>query len=137
MASELVLVDTSAWTRFFRKKPDSPAAADEVERLLGEGLACWVRPIYLELLVGARGKDGVDALEASFSALRRLDAGDREWDEAASIASSLRKKGLRVDVVDLVVAASAITNGVSLFHHDRHFKQIAGVAALRERSFLE
>ena len=34
--SDRVLVDTSAWTRFFRKKPDDPATADEVERLLTE-----------------------------------------------------------------------------------------------------
>jgi len=34
------------------------------------------------------------------------------------------------------VVAAAITGNVQLFHYDNHFRLIAGVAPLRERSFL-
>lgn len=134
--SDRVLVDTSAWTRFFRKKPDNLATADEVERLLTEGLACFTQPVYLELLVGARRNDGMDELERDFSVLPVLKVGEAEWEQALEVAVALRKNGLRVDIVDLVVAAAAITSDVWLFHYDNHFRLIAGVAPLRERSFL-
>src|SRR5450759_1007456 len=113
--SELTLVDTSAWTRFFRKKPDSPATADEVERLLVENSACYTQPVFLELVVGT---------------------GESEWQRALQIAAALRRKGLRVDIVDLVVAATATINKVRLLHHDKHFRQIASVSDLREYSYL-
>jgi tRNA(fMet)-specific endonuclease VapC len=134
--SDRVLVDTSAWTRFFRKKPDNHATADEVERLLTEGLACFTPPVYLELLVGARRNEGMDELERDFSVLPVLEVGAVEWNKAFQVAAALRKKGLRVDTVDLLVAAAAITNDVWLFHYDNHFRLISRVAPLRERSFL-
>jgi predicted nucleic acid-binding protein len=134
--SELTLVDTSAWTRFFRKKPDSPATADEVERLLVENSACCTQPVFLELVVGSGGSQGVKELESDFSALQLLKAGESEWQRALQIAAALRRKGLRVDIVDLVVAATATINKVRLLHHDKHFRQIASVSDLREYSYL-
>jgi predicted nucleic acid-binding protein len=41
-----------------------------------------------------------------------------------------------VDIADLLVAATAITNDLRVFHHDSHFRSIADVAALHEYSFL-
>ncbi|MFH1150347.1 MAG: PIN domain-containing protein [Actinomycetota bacterium] len=135
--SDLVLVDTSAWTRFFRNKPDDPATADEVERLLVEGLACYTQPVYLELVVGARGGRGLEELKENLEALPVLGVGEREWDLAVETAMSLGTKGLWVDMADLLVAAVAITNNTRVLHHDNHFRAIAGVAALREYSFLK
>lgn len=134
--SDPVLIDTSAWTRFFRKKPDNPTTADEVERLLVEGLACHAQPVYLELVVGAGGSRGLDELKGNLGALPILKVGEREWHRAGETALALRTKGLRVDIADLLVAATAITNDLRVFHHDGHFRSIADVAALREYSYL-
>jgi predicted nucleic acid-binding protein len=87
-------------------------------------------------MMGARGTGGLEELKSNLEALPQLGAVEKEWQKALEIAFLLRKKVLRVDIVDLVVAATAINAGARLFHHDKHFKQIAGVADLMEYSFL-
>lgn len=135
--NEPVIVDTSSWVRFFRKGKDKGQVADEVERLVVEELAHYTEPIYLELAVGARAGDGVAELEKNFDTLPIMMVGEDDWHRAWEMAFTLRRKGLRVDSVDLIVAATAIGNGAIVFHHDKHFRSIAGVAPFQEYSFLQ
>jgi predicted nucleic acid-binding protein len=135
--NERTLIDTSAWVKFFRRGKENSQVADEVELLLNDDMAFYTEPVYLELLVGAKVPDGIERLKQSFLNLPLLQVGAEDWQQASQLALSLRESGLRVDIVDLVVAATAISNEVTLFHHDKHFRWIAGVSNLRERSFLE
>ena len=135
--NERTLIDTSALVRFFRKGKENRQVADKVEQLLNDEMASYTEPVYLELLVGAKVPDGLEWLKKSFLQLPILHVGAEDWRQASQLALSLRESGLRVDIVDLVVAATAISNDVTLFHNDRHFQWIAGVSNLRERSFLE
>jgi len=134
--NEPVIVDTSAWVSYFRKGKDKGQVADEVERLIVEELAHYSEPIFLELAVGARAGDGVAELEKNFGALPILKVEESDWHRAWETAFALRRKGLRVDIEDLIVAATAIGNGAIVFHHDKHFRSIADVAPLKEYSFL-
>ena len=134
--NDRAIIDTSAWIKFFRKGKNNKQVADEVERLIIDELVYYTEPVYIELVVGAGARSGIRELEKYFDILPIFKAGEKEWRQAWNIAYSLRTKGLRVDIVDLIVAAAAINNDVAVFHHDKHFRLIADVAPLKEYSFL-
>ena len=134
--NDRAIIDTSAWIMFFRKGKNNKQVADEVERLIIEELAYYTEPVYIELVVGAGARSRIRELEKNFGALPIFKAGEKEWLQAWKIAFSLRTKGLRVDIVDLIVAAAAINKDVAVFHHDKHFRMISGIAPLKEYSFL-
>ena len=60
-----------------------------------------------------------------------------DWHRAWEMAFALRRKDLRVDIADLIVAATAIGNNAIVFHHDKHFRSIVDVQPLKEYSFLQ
>lgn len=132
--SELVLVDTSAWTRFLRSKPDRVDVADEVERLLVGDLVCYTEPIFIELVAGAGGEDGLAGLKRLFAPIRLKSVNPQVWDEAVRMAFALGMKGFRkTPMADVLIAACACIHGLTLFHHHpRHFKPIADVSELKE-----
>lgn len=134
--SERTLIDTSAWVRFFRKGAENKGIADEVEHLLDDGQACYTEPVYVELVIGARLPGGLELLKDSFLSLPVAKIEEGDWRLAWELVYLLRKKGLRVDVADLLVAAKAINNDVRVFHNDKHFSWIAKISRLREYSFL-
>ena len=131
--SDLVLIDTSAWIRFFRTGEENRRTTAEVERLLESDLACYTEPVYVELAIGARSQD---ELKNNFVALPLLNAGENEWQWAWETAFKLREKGLYAGATDLVIAAVAVSRGVGLFHHDKHFRWIAEVSTLEEYNLL-
>jgi len=130
--SDLVLIDTSAWIRFFRTGEENRRATDEVERLMESDRACYTEPVYVELAIGARSQD---ELRDGFVALHLLNAGESEWRWAWETAFKLREKGLYAGATDLVIAGAAVSRGVRVFHHDKHFRWIAEVSALEEYSY--
>lgn len=134
--SELALVDTSAWTRFLRNKPDRVDVAEEVERLLVADLLCYTEPIFIELVAGARGSEDLAGLRRLFAAIRLRSVNSEVWIAATDIAFSLGKRGFReTPMADILIAATASVHGLTLFHHHpRHFQPIAEVSGLEEYS---
>ena len=130
--NELVLIDTSAWISFFRKKNGGSGTADEVTRLLSGGAVCTSQPVFMELVACARSTAGLKVLTRNFAGLPMLSIGEREWDRVRDIAIALRMKDNRVGVIDMLLAATAINNDIRLLHHDKHFCSISSVAPLRE-----
>ena len=133
---DLVLVDTSAWTRFLRKNPDRPDVADEVERLLTEDTICYCEPVFIELTAGARGEKELKALKGLFTEIRLKSVDARSWNTAMDTAFALGQKGFRnTPMADIIIASTAMTNNLVLFHHHpKHFKPIAQVTSLEQYS---
>jgi predicted nucleic acid-binding protein len=46
------------------------------------------------------------------------------WEQAYELGFSLRRKGLMIPTVDLIIAALALENRTLLLHHDEHFEMI-------------
>jgi predicted nucleic acid-binding protein len=46
------------------------------------------------------------------------------WEQAYELGFSLRRKGLTIPTVDLIIAALAIENKSLLLHHDEHYEMI-------------
>jgi predicted nucleic acid-binding protein len=69
------------------------------------------------------------------SALRSVDLGPTVGAIAGRIGYALRHRGTPAPATDLLIAAAALSEDCELWHQDAHFRSIAQVAPLRERSF--
>lgn len=134
--NDRILVDTSAWVKFFREGADNQGVADEVERLILDDCVCYSEPVYIELVIGAKVKGGIDELKKLFSVFPVLRVDEKVWHDAVKTAIELRRNGLRVDVPDLLVASTAVLNEATVYHHDKHFQWISSLGPLNEYSLL-
>ncbi|MGK5521886.1 PIN domain nuclease [Micromonospora sp. URMC 107] len=120
------LVDTSALVRLLRD-PDTQA---RWEQPLTAGLLAVCPLVELEFLYSARSLTDRrwlgDRLRTVFS---WVGMPDRIYERAAEIQDQLTARGTHrsAGAVDLLIAATAEHQGLSLLHYDRDFDQIAEV----------
>ena len=127
-----VLADTSAWMQARRDGRARELLLAAIER--GDVRWCW--PVRYELMVDARGTDGIAAVERTIDGLREVPV-DRGVQRAAlAIMRELAADGShgahRYPLADLTVAAAAQHAGIDILHFDQHLERLgdhAGVAA--------
>ena len=119
-----VLVDSSVWIDFFRGVPE---ARKRLDPLLVAGRAAICGPVYAEILSGARERGTFDRLARVLLSQRRLEAPPSAWEEVAETRFSLARQGLQANIIDLLIALTALHSGHSLLARDRDF-QIIGRA---------
>jgi predicted nucleic acid-binding protein len=132
-------VDTSAWLRFFDSEAyGEPDVADEVERLILGGEACYTEPVYLEIAAGAGTEENLRQFQKDFSVLPLRTICEREiWIKAADSYPALVKKGFKKKAIDVLIATVAQFYDLSLFHHDSDYRTIAKAVNLKQYSFLK
>jgi predicted nucleic acid-binding protein len=130
-----VLVDTSAWIVSFKKKGN-----DEVKEFLKhslqEGTAATNELIVLELLQGCKNRKEFQNLKMRLESLDRVEITKETWERTFSLGFSLRRKGITIPTVDLVVACLAMENDCFLLHHDKHFTMMRSYSSLQLIDFL-
>lgn len=130
-----MLIDTSAWILALR--PDGSASARrEVEQSLSTSQAATTGLIMLELLSGARSEREFRELKEELTALSQLEMTSAVWERAFRLGYQLRRQGLTLPTVDVLIAALALEYGCVLLHADRHFEQFAPHHPLRTKSLL-
>ena len=68
--------------------------------------------------------------------LQLLPLSDKIYDDAAHLGYRLRRSGVTVPVVDLVVAAAAMEHNAVVVHLDSDYELIARHSTLRTESHL-
>ena len=135
MRNRRVLVDTSAWIVSFKKKSN-----DEVKEFLKhslqEGTVATNELIVLELLQGCKSRKEFQNLKMRLESLDRVEITKETWERTFSLGFSLRRKGITIPTVDLVIACLAMENDCFLLHHDRHFTMMRDHSALQLIAFL-
>jgi predicted nucleic acid-binding protein len=131
-----VVVDTSAWIEALR--PDgSPRVRRLVDEAIEAGLAVVVDPVLAELAVGARSSAERGLLAELLAVLPCLHVQPETWQAAGELGAGARGAGLTVPLVDLVIAALAMSEDFELLHVDRHFVLLSELVPLRQRWGLE
>ena len=125
MNAAVFLIDTSALARIL-KEP----ARSRWEKPLVEGLIARCPVTEIEFLYSARNAEDRDELIGDLEALfgwTPLD--DRAVTRAWSVQRELTAKGLHrsAGAVDLLVAATAELQGLTVLHYDNDFETIASV----------
>jgi predicted nucleic acid-binding protein len=122
----MILVDTSAWIEFFR---DREPVATRVDALLEANDVAICGPVVTELRRGLRSASDRARVLPLLEACHLLDQPASLWEEVGDIGFSIRRVGINVKTVDLLIAAYAVSHAVPLLTMDRDFAlvQQAGV----------
>lgn len=122
-----VLADTSAW---MRSRRDSKAR-DLLLRAIERGDVRWCWPVRYELMVDARGADGIAAVERTLDSLREVPV-DRSVQRAVlatmrELAADGSHGAHRFPLTDLTVVAAAQHAGIGILHFDQHLERLGGL----------
>lgn len=118
--SERFLVDTSVWIEALRPK-GKPEIASWLREALIRDAVVLIPPVKAEILMGARDEKQFSELEAMLEALPLLRETPGMWGKVASIGFSLRRQGLTIPTMDLLIIGWALTYECTLAHRDQHF----------------
>jgi predicted nucleic acid-binding protein len=119
-----VLVDTSAWMQARRDPPARELLLSAIQR----GDVCWCWPVRYELMVDARGPEGIAAVERSLEGLREIPV-DRSVQRAVlatmrDLAATGSHGAHRLPLTDLTVTAAAQVAAVDVLHFDQHLERL-------------
>lgn len=124
MNQEPVLVDTSAWICFFARK-GFPQIKKTVGSLLDENRVAVVGPVVIELIQECRNETEKTEVERCLQGLRWLSVQDHHWHLSAQLAFDLRRKGVTVSAIDVLIATITMNYGCRLLHQDRDYDFMA------------
>ncbi len=79
----------------------------------------------MEILRGAKSDGEYNILYDDLTALPQLSLDSNVWETAWKTGYKLRKAGVNVPLVDILISSIAIYHKVILMHSDKHFKLIA------------
>ena len=119
-----VLADTSAWMQARR----DASARDLLLAAIERGEVRWCCPVRYELMIDARGSDGIAAVERTLDGLREVPV-DRGVQRAVlSLMRDLAAGGShgahRYPLTDLTVAVAAQDAGIGILHFDQHLERL-------------
>jgi predicted nucleic acid-binding protein len=120
------LIDTSALVRLLR----DPDVLARWEPTITAGLVAICPIVELEFLYSARSVADCTHLEQQLrAAFGWVAMPDRIYERAAEIQLELTGRGTHrsAGAVDLLIAATAEYQGLSLLHYDRDFDQVGAV----------
>jgi predicted nucleic acid-binding protein len=105
-----------------------PEARDLLLNAIERGEICWCWPVRYELMVDARGSEGIATVERTLEGLREISV-DRGVQRAAlatmrELAAIGSHDSHRYPLTDLTVAAAAQNAGVGILHFDRHLERL-------------
>jgi predicted nucleic acid-binding protein len=125
----VILIDTSAWVEFLRDT--GSAVARRVDALLARPIATC-DAVRMEVLAGARDDDHLRGLRRLLARASSLPTSPAEYDAAAAIYRTCRRRGETVrKLIDCLIAAVAIRNSVAVLHADADFDVLARHTPLR------
>ena len=122
--TEPVLLDTSVWIDAFRVKTQHIVAV--TQGLLNDDRILICGPVLFEIKRGLRPPDRKRILPL-FDALIRLSVDETVWDAAGDLDALLRKKGITIPPMDVIIAQVCLHHKVAIFTLDEHFHSISGL----------
>jgi len=119
-----VLADTSAWMLARRV----PEARELLLDAVGRGDVAWCWPVRYEMIVDARGPQGIAAVDRTLEGLREIPVDRAVQRGVLAAMRELAERGShgahRLPLTDLTVAVAAQTAGLDVLHFDRHFERL-------------
>lgn len=96
-----------------------------------ENTAAVCGPVVTEVLRGARNPREERLLKEQFEPLPFYPLEREDYFETASLACFLKRKGLTINVIDLLIARVCLREGFRLLHDDSDFEGIARYTNLK------
>lgn len=118
-----ILVDTSAWIEFFRKKDSKISLM--VREALNLNQACYAGPIAVELFQGAKTNKEVEIINQLLESIHYVEITRWHYYHAGEISYKAARSGKSFSIVDLILAVLAHDEQLTLLSLDTHFKEIS------------
>ena len=118
-----VLIDTSIWVDFFRKK--NSAVSAKLREYLKLNQVCYTGPIFVELYQGAKTQREIEILNQLFDTIHYVDISREHYHHAGIVSQKAAREGKIFSTIDVILAVLAHDEGLSLFSLDRHFQNIS------------
>ncbi len=127
-----VLVDTSVWIEFLRKKPQiSDESLSRLYLLLEEDRVVTIYPIHVELFSGSILPQKRKEIEEAFESMAHVDLDWNSkitWVRLIEMAQSAKARSLPIPgVIDRMILSSAEASQSSLWTLDRALIRLAEV----------
>ena len=123
----MILIDTSVIIDVLRNKNNDKVTL--LRKALDSKAACGISIYtYTEVLQGSRSKEEFEILETHLSAftIYYLPNDTEPYAASAKIFLDLRNKGKTIrSTIDILIAETAISNGLYLLHNDHDFDVMA------------
>ena len=119
---ESIMLDTSVWLDALRGK--TPPVVAATQALLNDDRIVICGPVIFEIKRGLRPTDRKNLLPL-MDALIRLAVDEAVWDSAGDLDAFLRKKGITIPPMDVIIAQACLHHKVSLFTLEEHFRSIS------------
>jgi len=118
-----VLVDTSIWSRAFRRREvsDESPVVLELRELVTEGNAIMTGPVRQELLSGIKRQKHFEMLRDRLRAFPDVDLLSADYERAAVHFTSCRRKGIQGSNTDFLICAIAERLRIAIFTSDGDF----------------
>jgi len=126
--SNKVLVDTSVWIGYFRKKEPCFSI---VAQLLAEERVCSAGIVVAELMQGAKSEKELGVLRDFTHVFEFLPEGPKVWREAGELSFRLRRKGKTIGLSDCYIAVLARSGQAEILSLDSHFGQMKSEARIQ------
>jgi predicted nucleic acid-binding protein len=117
-----IMLDTSVWIDALRGK--TPHIVAVTQALLNDDRIVTCGPVIFEIKRGLRPANRKKILPL-MDALIRLSVDEAVWDNAGDLDARLRKKGITIPPMDVIIAQICLHHKVSLFTLDKHFRSIS------------
>ncbi len=122
-----ILVDTSVWIEFFRKK--DPCYSTVLE-LMDDDKICCIGLILAELLQGAKSSKELNTIKEFLHVFDFLPESIDLWDEAGELSFILQRKGETVGLSDCYISVVTKSANAKLLTLDKHFSAVQKETAL-------
>lgn len=116
-----LLVDTSAWIEFFRKKEPYYSIVSEY---MDNDAVCCIGIIFAELLQGAKSEKEINTIKEFLYVFDFISEKIKLWEKAGELSYTLHRKGKAIGLADCYVAVAANSMDLKLLTMDKHFKVI-------------
>ncbi len=113
-----ILVDTSVWIEFFRKKEPSYS---EVLQLLDKDRICCTGIVLAELIQGAKSSQEAKTLKDFAYVFPFLETSGKLCEKAGELSFSLKRAGKQVGLSDGYLAVAANEEKAGILTLDTHF----------------
>jgi len=118
-----ILVDTSAWIEFFRRK-ESPVSL-RLKEYLKLNQVCYAGPIAVELYQGAKTNKEIEVLHQLLQTIHYVEITRSHYHHAGEISHKAARSGKIFSIVDLILAVVVHDEQLKLISLDTHFKEIS------------
>jgi predicted nucleic acid-binding protein len=116
-----ILVDTTVWIEFFRARSK---IGDHLEMLLLENAVSTCGVVMFEVLQGIKSEGEKNKILGVLASLPYVEMTKKLWHRAADLSIRLKKNAVNLPLSDILIAAIAAENDLSVYTLDNHFKQI-------------